>query len=241
MTRDWFILPLLGFFGLFTLLFWLAEVLFARDKRRVVTGRRFLLAVGLLAGAIGLGPRWDEQYRRTPEREACTRKLRQLAYSLLFYTLEHDDQFPPAAVWSDVAAPRLKGNQPFRCPTDRRGATYSYAFNVHLSGVSYPALQPAAQAVMLFESTKDEANARDAGESLARQGRHAQYRLFGAGPRWPDPNWGVTPLVFADGHVEWWPLAEVPPAGTAFWKPPMGRPTPPSASIEEAGKKDAEP
>ena len=65
-------------------------------------------------------------------RIKCTSNVRQLAMSLLMYSGEHDDQFPPRRGnknWTVLLHPYYKNVFVLKCPSDENGSRRSYVIN----------------------------------------------------------------------------------------------------------------
>jgi len=120
---------------------------------------------------------------RAQEREVgCASNVRQVVLAAHMYALDYDGNLPPADSWAAALKPYLAGQQNlFRCPA-APGQAVAYAFNSAVAGLPLDSLPP--NTVLFFETSKNEPNPADAGESIAA--RHPRGTAYG----------------FADGHVD---------------------------------------
>jgi prepilin-type processing-associated H-X9-DG protein len=114
----------------------------------------------------------------------CVNNLKELSMSVVMYSSDDKDQFPPAATWCD-AIQAYTGNSPklFQCPAGDHSKRCDYAFNAKLGGMD--AKQISGNTVLFFE-TDGGWNASGGPELMLKQPRHGKTFV----------------VAFADGHVE---------------------------------------
>jgi prepilin-type processing-associated H-X9-DG protein len=164
-----------------------------------------------------------------PRNRKCQENLEQISQALSIYAQEHEGRFPPAATWQSAVRQRVRGEQPFVCPTDSEARNTSYAFNYKLSAVAMPSIPHPADTFTLFESDLHVPNAYDKsgfpGRSLAVPGRHQRGSNY----------------AFADGHVKW--LFNGKPPGTTgpsngWWRAAGKPPYPDKYRIAKTNEPD---
>jgi hypothetical protein len=101
----------------------------------------------------------------------CENNLRQLGLGVIMYAGSNNDQFPPAAGWSDAISTYVGSTNAFKCPSDP-GKRCSYAFNQALDGKKLSAVNP--RTVLLFESDAGW-NGAGGAEAAASHGHHTTY------------------------------------------------------------------
>jgi len=124
----------------------------------------------------------------------CQERLFALGRALALYSVDFDDRYPPARTWIDASwvyatkkDPRDESESVYRCPSIsmKRTGEYGYAFNEEFDGKRRSELKEAGRAVLVFDSTMMERNARSGLESLPKPPRHekgqANYAAFADG------------------------------------------------------------
>ena len=128
------------------------------------------------------------QAREKARMTSCVSNEKQMALSIMMYSQDYDEKFPPAKMWVDVTMPYTKNEDLYRCPSVTRGLDkYGYAFNVTLDMLPMDKVQEPRRQRMLFDSTNLSKNATDSGVSLPTPGRHLQGNV----------------TAYADGHAAW--------------------------------------
>ena len=79
----------------------------------------------------------------------CINNMKQLGLAVRVYTVNHNDQLPPAAAWCDKIQTNVGSPKVFECPSEP-GRRCGYAFNAKLDGRKQSEIDP--QTVLLFES-----------------------------------------------------------------------------------------
>ncbi len=149
-------------------------------------GAAVVLCAPFLVGAVSfiIGSSKPFFGARAASRQAtCQSNLRELARSVLLYTADFDDTFPPADRWADRVGERTTLSPAwFHCPSSE--SKFAYAFNRSLDGVPSDDLEEPTSLVMLFESDATDRN-KSGLESDVMHRRHPAGSY----------------VAFADGHV----------------------------------------
>ena len=128
----------------------------------------FLLLLPVLAGLMVPALIKAKQKAMTIN---CENNLRQLGLGVIMYAGSNNDQFPPAAGWSDAISTYVGSTNVFKCPSNP-GQRCSYAFNRALDGKKLSEVNP--RTVLLFESDAGW-NGAGGGEAAASHGHHTTY------------------------------------------------------------------
>lgn len=104
-------------------------------------------------------------------RSACLHNGKELASSLILYSSDNNEVFPPADGWSALTA-IYRTDEP-RCPESK--ALSSYALNRNLAGIDITKIDVPAFTILVFES--DSTNRNAAGGKEAFMTRHGDYGL----------------------------------------------------------------
>jgi prepilin-type processing-associated H-X9-DG protein len=175
--------------------------------------------------------------RGKAQAASCVSNLKQLALAHLMYAQDYDVRLVGSANWSEALSPYTRNPALLACPS-RPTSPYGYAYNSLLSGRQMAEMLRPAETSLLFDSNAGVVNAADAGQSLARPGRHQ----------------GGDNLAFVDGHVKWFAEASIGPnlfdpaaAGVGMWgggmittrpaeRPPLPAEQPPPPPSPLVGK-----
>lgn len=155
----------------------------------IVTSAIALLLVPVMAITLALVLPALAKAKSRSGQIMCMTNLKQLDLGVRMYANDHQDRFPAATNWCDAISFYLPSSQPFQC-AKAPGLRSGYAYNAAVAGLELDAVNP--QTVVLFESRLDWNGSGNAGFATPR---HDGQRI------------GV---AFADGHVEFVPLARVP-------------------------------
>jgi hypothetical protein len=161
---------------------------------RIEPGCILLWVVLLVFGFLASSFIWDALIRPIlfsgPAHRAevtCDSHLHKIGISILQYTQDWDERFPPAASWSS----NLKGlkssdvdKDVLQCPSAQ--SPFGYAFNQKIAGKSSSDFSAPSEQVMVFESDSQTPNEAGGVEKLPAQPRHAGRDLY----------------VFLDGHFK---------------------------------------
>ncbi len=125
--------------------------------------------------------------RYASENTACLSNIKQSGMGVLMYSTDHDDRFPPAAHWMDLARLCVESDDVFHCPKLRKEDpdAYGYATVAGLSGTRERDLESPPQEPLLFESV------------LTYRNAHGPIKGFPNPPR----HGTADAVCFADGHV----------------------------------------
>jgi prepilin-type processing-associated H-X9-DG protein len=126
----------------------------------------------------------------------CVNNMKQLALAVRMYTLDHNDQLPPAATWCDAIQGDAGSSKVFQCPAEP-SRRCSYAFNAKLDGKNEKEVNP--QTVLLFES--DAGWNGSGGANALKPHQHSNRAVN---------------VAFADGSVHQRPRSQL---GTLRWEP----------------------
>jgi hypothetical protein len=89
------------------------------------------------------------QAKQKAQSISCVNNMKQLGLAVRVYSLNHNEQLPPAATWCDTIQTNVGSSKVFECPAEP-GRRCGYAFNAKLDGKKQSEINP--QTVMLFES-----------------------------------------------------------------------------------------
>lgn len=109
--------------------------------------------------------------RRAMTAGSCIVNLQAVSTGTLLYTLDHDDQLPPAIAWGDAVISYTAGKKQFACPNidiepaDGMGHAYSDA----LSLKKWSSFKDAAHTPMIFDTHLLQWNAHALPNSFATE------------------------------------------------------------------------
>jgi len=127
-------------------------------------------------------------------RDVCQTNLKNVAFGIMMYVQDNDEQFPPSKTWQDALALYVKDAALFKCPSVNNGKN-GYAMNSKLSNETTAAVDSSWLTVLLYDSTKP-------GRSAAGDGRDIAFRHSGGAN-----------YAFSDGHIKWYEKRTKPQFG----------------------------
>jgi prepilin-type processing-associated H-X9-DG protein len=126
-----------------------------------------------------------ERAREMARRATCLSNLKQLLLGILMYAQDYNQVLPPAETWGDAILPYVKNKEIFLCPS-APDLPCGYAYHDAYSKKKLAEVSRPAEAILLYDSTRGDWNAHDAGTSLPKEGRHL----------------GQVNVGYVDGHVK---------------------------------------
>jgi len=119
------------------------------------------------------------QARLAATKASCMSNVRRVGLGQLMYTVDSDDQFPPASKWIDATERYDQGEvRIYTCPAvSRNHGEYGYAMSAKLSGKKKSDLNPSD--VLTYETVELHRNANGDPDSAEYPARHGRGRVQG--------------------------------------------------------------
>ena len=132
---------------------------------------------------------------------SCISNVKQIELSVVQYSADWDETFPPSAQWAELSDRYMKkasGSAAWHCPDS--AFPFSYASNKAIGGQTLKYIDDVNATIYLFESDASIWNVVGGKENLPPTARHSGGNTYG----------------FMDGHTEWLNQYGV---NKAYWQP----------------------